>query len=81
MENKELTIEELRAQAEELEEKINAMGNEAVDDIEVESEDKFNWKKAAGVAGMATLVGGAVFFIAKKPWQAAKVVCHLVHIV
>lgn len=81
MENKEMTIAELRAQAEELEEKISAIENETDEGIEVENEEKLNWKKAAGVAGMVTLVGGAVFFAVKKPWQVAKVMHHIVHIV
>lgn len=47
----------------------------------VGTEDTFNWKIAAGVGGVALAVGAGVFLAVKRPWQASKVICHLVHIV
>ncbi|SES90357.1 hypothetical protein SAMN02910413_1185 [Pseudobutyrivibrio sp. C4] len=45
------------------------------------AEKKEGWKKVAAVAGIAAVAGTGVFLAVRQPWKAAKVVCHIVHIV
>ena len=45
------------------------------------AEKKDGWKKVAVVAGIAAVAGTGVFLVVRQPWKAAKVVCHMVHIV
>lgn len=100
MDNKNLTLEELKAEAARIADQIEALEDnlqeeeeildvestedediEDEDTILVESDEGFNWKKVAGVAGVVAAVGAGVFLVAKKPWQSAKIAYHLVHIV
>lgn len=45
------------------------------------SEKKDSWKKVVAIAGVAAVAGTGVFLAVRQPWKAAKVVCHLAHIV
>ena len=57
--------------------------SEETEDDEVinTAEKKDGWKKVAAVAGIAAVAGTGVFLAVRQPWKAAKVVCHMVHIV
>ncbi len=60
------------------EEKVEAAEDEELINI---SEKKDGWKKVAAVAGVAAIAGTGLFLAVRQPWKAAKVVCHLVHVV
>lgn len=69
-----------------LEEELDIENEEDIDETEDDdvinvSEKKDGWKKVATVAGVAAVAGTGLFLAVRQPWKAAKVVCHLVHVV
>ena len=84
-------IQKVKAELEDeiLEEEIDE-DIEETDDSEDESDDvviapskisKKGWKKVATVAGVAAVAGAGVILAVRRPWEATKVVSHIVHIV
>ena len=83
--------EKIDRKIKELEEAIVEEEQEMVEDSDAEEADdddvinvskKANsWKKVATIAGVAAVAGTGVFLAVRQPWNAAKVVCHFVHIV
>ena len=83
--------EKIDKKIKELEEAKLEEGLEMVEDVNAEKTDEKDivnvskktngWKKAATVAGVAAVAGTGLFLAVRQPWKAAKVVCHLVHVV
>lgn len=77
-------IEKLKQEAEyqddEIIDEIEDDTDEDADDNVIVEKKKTSKKIAAGI-GIAALTGAGVFLAVKRPWQAAKVACHIVHIV
>ena len=74
-------LEEAKLEEElEMVEDVNAEKTDEEDVVNV-SKKTNSWKKAATVAGVAAVAGTGLFLAVRQPWKAAKVVCHLVHVV
>ena len=74
-------LEEAKLEEElEMVEDVNAEKTDEEDIVNV-SKKTNEWKKVAAVAGIAAVAGTGVFLAVRQPWKAAKVVCHLVHVV
>ncbi|MDC7278041.1 hypothetical protein NXH64_00860 [Butyrivibrio fibrisolvens] len=74
-------LEEAKLEEElEMVEDVNAEKTDEEDIVNV-SKKTNEWKKVAAVAGIAAVAGTGVFLAVRQPWKAAKVVCHLGHVV